>query len=293
MNRLALSVLLLAAAQAASCAGFQKVPGPLRQQVKALRLRAAETRLAALGPAAPAEAPRAQAPAVEAPQAAPEPAGPPQAEAPPPSPAAEPRPAPTPQAVSEPAAPPEAPAPPAATAEAPETKDSPEALYEAALKLLLEEHQAAEAKAALERFVAEHPGHALVPNALYWTGECLYDQRDWAAAVLAFRQVAADFPDHPKAAAALLKMGYSYLRLKDETNASDYLGRVGRLYPGSQEAARASAALERLDQAARKAPRAAGKAQAAPSPKPPAATIPPEPGHKPLREQASSKEEQA
>jgi TolA-binding protein len=77
--------------------------------------------------------------------------------------------------------------------------------------------------------------------------------------VLAFKEVAAGFPEHPKAPAALLKMGYSYLGLNDPQNARDYLGRVERLYPESEAAPLARAALQQLDGRLEGPPAEAGK----------------------------------
>ncbi|MFH0809212.1 MAG: tol-pal system protein YbgF [Pseudomonadota bacterium] len=125
--------------------------------------------------------------------------------------------------------------------------EGPDALYDTALRLLRQEDKPEEARVALERFAQLYPQHKRLPNVLYWTGECFYDQREYPAAILAFRKVVVEHPKHSKAAAALLKMGYSYLSLDDVSNAQDYLGRVEQLYPGTEPAATARAALERLN----------------------------------------------
>ena len=71
-------------------------------------------------------------------------------------------------------------------------------------------------------FANNNPGHKLVPNALYWLGECHYSKRDFPSAILAFKNVTAQFPKHPKSAAALLKLGMSYSRIGDKDNARFY-----------------------------------------------------------------------
>jgi len=216
MARFALPLLLLAALSAASCAGFQKGPHPLQDQLEALRLAqlgtetrlgAVESRLADIERTRRREAAAQKAAAAQA----------------------------------------EAPGEPAATPAPTPEPGSPEALYEQALRLLQGEKKPAEARALFERLAKEYPQHALAPNARYWSGECLYDLKDYAAAVVAFKEVVAGYPESPKAAAALLKMGYSYLGLNDTANARDYLGRVERLYPDSEAAPLARAALQRLD----------------------------------------------
>jgi tol-pal system protein YbgF len=236
MTRAALPLLLLAALSAASCAGFQKGPRPLQDQLEALRLAqlgtegrlaAVEAKMADLERQKRLEAARKAVPQAEAP---PEPAS-----EPPATQAAEALPAPSP------------------------APDSPEGLYEAGLRLLREERKPQEARGVFERFLKGHPQHPLAPNALYWSGECLYDLKDYAGAVLAFKEVAAGFPEHPKAPAALLKMGYSYLGLNDPQNARDYLGRVERLYPESEAAPLARAALQQLDGRLEGPPAEAGK----------------------------------
>jgi tol-pal system protein YbgF len=66
------------------------------------------------------------------------------------------------------------------------------------------------------------PESALAPNALYWQGECLYSLGKYDEAIMIFKDVAAKYPKHDKAAASLLKAGYSYERLNDKENAHFY-----------------------------------------------------------------------
>jgi len=228
MARIALP-LLLVAGLTVGCAGFQKGPDPVPDQLQSIRLTqlGLESRLAnveaRLAEIAPPRAPEARSK-----EAAPkQPAG------------------------AGPATEAKAPAVPAQAAtatEAPAKEPDPaEAAYEKGLALLRDAHQPREARAAFAAFLKEHPKHALAPNALYWSGECLYDLKEYADAIPVFKEVAVSYPQHPKAAAALLKMGYSYLGLEDTANARDYLGRVEKLYPGSDVAPLAKAALERLN----------------------------------------------
>lgn len=95
-------------------------------------------------------------------------------------------------------------------------------------------------------FLRQYPESALAPNAGYWLGESLYSQRRYSEAILAFQGVVARYPQHDKAAAALLKAGYAYERLADTQNARFYLQQLVELYPKSQPAGLARTALGRL-----------------------------------------------
>ena len=105
-----------------------------------------------------------------------------------------------------------------------------------------------EAEKQFTAFLRNYPASALAPNAEYWLGECFYSQRRYSEAILAFQSVVAQYPGHDKAAAALLKAGYSYERLSDPQNARFYLQQLVELYPKSQPAGLARTALGRLPQ---------------------------------------------
>ncbi|MFP4128056.1 MAG: tetratricopeptide repeat protein, partial [Desulfonatronovibrio sp.] len=86
----------------------------------------------------------------------------------------------------------------------------------------------------------------LVPNAWYWLAETHYTEKDFPQAILGFRQVLEKFPENPKAPDALLKIGYSYERLKDFRNALFYLSVVTQDYPDSSAARKASDLITEL-----------------------------------------------
>ncbi len=128
----------------------------------------------------------------------------------------------------------------AATKPAPKEKPSYPAgpadqAYASALAAFERGHsnQAAELFSA---FIAGNPGHKLMPNAMYWLGECYYDKKQYGNAILAFKDVTAQFPRHPKAAAAMLKTGFSYERMGDKDNARFYLQALLKTYPDSEPA---------------------------------------------------------
>ncbi|MBK8481400.1 MAG: tol-pal system protein YbgF [Proteobacteria bacterium] len=104
------------------------------------------------------------------------------------------------------------------------------------------------AKAALgfREFVRRHGQHAYADNALYWLGECLYDQKLHAEAQKVFRRVIAQYPGGNKAPDALLKLAYSYLALGDQRQARVVLTQVTQTYPQSEVAQLAARRLSAL-----------------------------------------------
>lgn len=112
----------------------------------------------------------------------------------------------------------------------------PVAAYEKGLNLV-RGGQPVRGRQALESFTAEWPGHGLVPNALYWIGESFYNEDHYDKAILAFKEVYRRFPEHPKAAASLLKTAYSYQRIGDSNNAKFHLTVLIEDFPDSEPAA--------------------------------------------------------
>ncbi len=147
------------------------------------------------------------------------------------------------------AAPASAPAP-AESAPVPEKTSAkavsgPAAVYEKGLALV-RAGDAEKGRKMLDDFIGDNPNHALVPNALYWMGETYYHEKRYAQAVLTFKEVVRRFPKHDKAAAAMLKTGFSYEMLGDKSNARFYLQTLVEDYPSSQPAAMARKRLATL-----------------------------------------------
>lgn len=152
-------------------------------------------------------------------------------------------------APAQPVAPPAAQtASPAAPQPAPVKRGNPAQAaqrYQAALTAL----ESGRPQAALGQFcdfLAAYPGHELAPNAGYWLGECHYTMKQYDAAVSAFKDVVAQYPAHAKAAAAMLKAGFSYAQMGDASNARFYLEALVRDFPSSQPAFLARARLAAL-----------------------------------------------
>ncbi|MFW5863709.1 MAG: tol-pal system protein YbgF [Desulfohalobiaceae bacterium] len=103
------------------------------------------------------------------------------------------------------------------------------------------------AKGMFQDFLEGHEGHELAPNAYYWLGECLYVQKEYAEAILSFKEVSNQFSDSDKVPDALLKMGYCYLSLGQDSNASFYLQTLKERFPESKAAELAQKKLAELD----------------------------------------------
>lgn len=117
--------------------------------------------------------------------------------------------------------------------------------YEAALGLL-RAGKAKEAQAAFEAFIAAHPQAALLPNATYWLGSCLYQQKLFAKAAETFGRVVASWPTDAKAPDALLAQANAQLEAKDEKGAIKALETLIEKYPTSPAVETARARLKAL-----------------------------------------------
>jgi tol-pal system protein YbgF len=109
---------------------------------------------------------------------------------------------------------------------------TPEGDYARALK----SYQSGRHALAREQFAAflqAFPGHSLVPNALYWSGETWYAQAHYDHAAKFFAQVVQDHPRHSKSPDALLKLGYSAMRQGLLDQAGVYLRQLETRYPDS------------------------------------------------------------
>ena len=95
-------------------------------------------------------------------------------------------------------------------------------------------------------FLDRYPAHSLAPNAGYWAGECHYSMKQYDFAVAAFKDVVAQFPRHEKAAAAMLKTGYSYALMGDSTSARFFLEVLVKDFPSSSPASLARSRLASL-----------------------------------------------
>ncbi|MEJ7601549.1 MAG: tol-pal system protein YbgF [Kofleriaceae bacterium] len=101
-----------------------------------------------------------------------------------------------------------------------------------------------DAIAALRGFLGKHARHDYADNAQYWLGEAFYAKKDFAQALIEFRNVIETYPRGNKVPDALLKVGYCYASLGQSDKARAVLEQVVNLYPKTEPAALAAKRLE-------------------------------------------------
>ncbi|MFN6961508.1 MAG: tol-pal system protein YbgF [Rhodocyclaceae bacterium] len=139
-------------------------------------------------------------------------------------------------------------APQEASAETAAPKADPQAEmrdYEAALTLF-RSGKYKEAQAAFDAFISAHPKSALLPNATYWLGSSLYQQRQFDKAAELYGKVAASWPNDPKTPDALLARANAQVEAKDVKGAIQTLEVLIQKYPTSPAAENARSRLKTL-----------------------------------------------
>jgi len=124
--------------------------------------------------------------------------------------------------------------------------DSSQALYKKALNSFYAKDYA-QALSLWEEFVTTFKKDKLVPNALFWQGECHYQMRDYARAILAYQKVIENYTKSNKYRPALLKQGISFFRMGKKKPGKLVLQDLIKKYPKSVEARRAKAYLQTSD----------------------------------------------
>ncbi len=104
--------------------------------------------------------------------------------------------------------------------------------YESALNLF-KGGKYKEAAAAFDAFVKANPDSDLAPSAQYWLGNSHYGLRDCKKAIEAQKVVIARWPNHPKAADAMLNMSTCQQELGDAKGARHTLESLAAKYPGT------------------------------------------------------------
>lgn len=117
--------------------------------------------------------------------------------------------------------------------------------YEAALGLF-RAGKFKEAQTAFETFLTTWPKAALLPNATYWLGASLYQQKQFAKAAEVYGKVPATWPNDPKAPDALLARANAQVEAKDVPGAIQSLQLLVDKYPASPAAETARTRLKTL-----------------------------------------------
>jgi tol-pal system protein YbgF len=103
-----------------------------------------------------------------------------------------------------------------------------------------------EAQAAFEAFIAAYAQSTLLPNATYWLGSSLYQQKQYGKAAEVFGRVAATWPADAKAPDALLAQANALVEAKDEKGAIKALENLVEKYPTSPSVETARTRLKAL-----------------------------------------------
>lgn len=103
-----------------------------------------------------------------------------------------------------------------------------------------------ESQTSFESFIAQHTKSGLLPNAHYWLGSSLYQQKQYAKAATIFAQVAATWPADAKTPDALLAQANALLEVKDDKAAIAVLETLVEKFPSSSAADTARTRLKAL-----------------------------------------------
>lgn len=135
---------------------------------------------------------------------------------------------------------------PAATpAEPPADTDPAKALYDKAYALY-KEGQYEKARSYWAEFTDTFQAHSFTPSATFWQGQCYYQLKDYARAVILFEDVIEKYKKSSKYKSALLKAGYSWNHLDKPELAKLRLQEVVKSFPKSVEATQAKRTLDKM-----------------------------------------------
>ena len=133
----------------------------------------------------------------------------------------------------------------AAAPSAPRTTTAPQQQeYDAAFDLMKQGLYDRAVK-AFRAFLAKYPDSGLADNAQYWIAEGNYVLRNYKLALEEFTKV-VNAPQSPKAADALLKIGYVHYELNAYDKARKTLTEVQERYPGTSVARLAAVRLDKM-----------------------------------------------
>jgi tol-pal system protein YbgF len=115
---------------------------------------------------------------------------------------------------------------------------SESAAYEAA-HAARRESRFAEAARLFQQFVAAHPNSPLAAPAQYWTGDSLFNARDYAGAIAAQKRLLETWPGSAKAPDALLNMASALRESGDTATERKTLEQLISRHPASEAAEKA------------------------------------------------------
>jgi tol-pal system protein YbgF len=99
------------------------------------------------------------------------------------------------------------------------------------------------AATAFSGFLRRYPGSGFADSARFWLGNALYGRREYKEAIVAFRGLVNNAPDHPRAPEAMLAIANCQAEARDVKSARATIGELVKAYPKSEAA---QAGRERL-----------------------------------------------
>ncbi len=117
--------------------------------------------------------------------------------------------------------------------------------YQRAFRLLKESNYE-QALTAFKQYLTDHPGSSYSDNAQYWLGETNFVMQKYDSAINEYQVLLNSYPDSQKASQAMLKIGYSYAELGNNSDAEKTLNEVKSQYPGTTAARLATDRLRKI-----------------------------------------------
>jgi tol-pal system protein YbgF len=111
---------------------------------------------------------------------------------------------------------------------------------------LLRELRYAKAVVAFRGFIKKYPNGRYAHIAQYWLGEAGYAQGNFKTAISDYQVLLDKHKNSPKRAQAMLKIGYSYHKLKNIGAAKATFNKVIKTFPGTTEAGQAQKMLKEI-----------------------------------------------
>lgn len=122
--------------------------------------------------------------------------------------------------------------------------------FEQALTMLARA-QYDEARAAFRGFADSYPNDELAPQAVYWVGDIAFVQKDFATAARSFAEELKKYPDSPRAADSMLKLGQSLLAMNQKKEGCRALATLPNQYPAASKSITEQALAERKSHSCR------------------------------------------
>jgi len=120
----------------------------------------------------------------------------------------------------------------------------PRAEYDTAMDLLARA-QYGPAREGFRGFADAHPDHELAPQALYWSGDIAFVQKENAEAARAFAELLKKYPKSARAPEGMLKLGLALFELGQKQEGCTTLGALSAKYPEAGRTVTSRANAER------------------------------------------------